>query len=335
MQLRGSKIFGVGSYLPDKVLSNADLEKIVDTTDEWIVNHTGIRERRMADASQACSDLCIPAASSALLDAGITPDQIGMVIVTTVTADMTFPATACLVQDAIGAKHAGAFDLVSGCTGFIYGLGVSHGLIASGSCEYALVISGEVLTRVTDWTDRSTCVLFGDGAGAAVVGPAEPGAGVLSFVLRSMGEFGDLLKISAGGSRLPMTPELLAQHEDCIRMQGHDVFKLAVRGVPEVAQAAMDKAGVGAHDIACAVMHQANRRILDAAAKRLDIPEDRVVVNVDRYGNTSAASIPIALDEVYRAGRLAPGDLVLLLGFGAGFTLGAAVVQWDKPRFQA
>jgi len=335
MQQRGSKIWGTGSYVPDKVLSNADLERIVDTTDEWIVTHTGIRERRIATDDQACSDLCVPAAERALADAGVSPEQLDMVIVSTVTPDMTFPATGCLVQDRIGARNAGAFDLVSGCTGFIYGIGLADGMISNGACDYVLVISGEVLTRITDWTDRSTCVLFGDGAGAAVVGLAEPGTGVLSYVLESYGQHGDLLKLPAGGTRQPLTPELLAQHENCIRMEGHELYKLAVRGVPEVGETAMEKAGVEAKDIAWVVMHQANKRILDAAAKRLGVPDERVVVNVDRYGNTSAASIPIALDEVYREGHMAPGDLVLLVGFGAGFTLGAAVVRWDKVPYTA
>ncbi len=333
MQLRGSKIQGIGAYLPERVLSNADLEKIVDTSDEWIVTHTGIKERRIAEDDQACSDLCIPAAQQALADAGISSDQLDMVIVATVTPDMAFPATACIVQDKIGARNAGAFDLVSGCTGFIYGIGLADGLIASGVYDYILVISGEVLTRVTDWTDRSTCVLFGDGAGAAVMAPTEPGAGVLSYVLQSFGEHGDLLKIPAGGTRQPLTPELLAQRENCIRMEGHELFKLAVRGVPDVAESAMAKAGVQASDIAYVVMHQANKRIIDAAAKRLGIADERMVVTVDHYGNTSASSIPIALDEVYRSGKLNPGDLVLLVGFGAGFTLGAAVIRWDKEPF--
>ncbi len=323
-------ICGVGSYLPDKVLTNADLERIVDTTDEWIVSHTGIRERRIAADDQATSDLALPAGQRALQDAGIGPEDLNLVIVTTVTPDHFFPATACIVQDKIGARNAGAFDLVSGCTGFVYGLSVASQFIENGQMDYALVISAEKLSCIADWTDRSTCVLFGDGAGAAVVGAGEPDLGILAFVLESYGEHGDLLRIPAGGSRMRINEEILARHDDCLRMEGPELFKLAVRGVPEVSEKVIAKAGLTNSDIDWVVMHQANIRIIEAAAKRMDIPEERLVVNVDKYGNTSAASMAIALDEVYRQGKLRRGDNVLLVGFGAGFTLGGAVVRWAK-----
>ena len=323
-------IRGVGSYLPDRVLTNAELEQIVETTDEWIVSHTGIRERRIASDDQATSDLALAAGQRALEDAGIGPEDLDLVTVTTVTPDHFFPATACIVQDKIGARNAAAFDLVSGCTGFVYGLSLASQFVENGQMDYVLVISAEKLSCIADWTDRSTCVLFGDGAGAAVVGPGEPGFGMLAFVLESYGEHGDLLRVPAGGSRMRINEEILARHDDCLRMEGPELFKLAVRGVPEVSEKVIAKAGLENSDIDWVVMHQANIRIIESAAKRMDIPDERVVVNVDRYGNTSAASMAIALDEVYREGKLQRGDNILLVGFGAGFTLGGAVVRWAK-----
>ena len=314
-------------------MTNADLEQMVDTSDEWIVSHTGIRERRVAADDQASSDLAIIAAQRAIEDAGIRSADLDLVIVTTVTPDMFFPATACLVQDAIGATKAGAFDLSSGCTAFIYGLAAGANFIRTEDYEYVLVISAEILTRIANWTDRSTCVLFGDGAGATVLKPCAEGEGLLSYVLDSYGEHGDLLILPGGGSRLRLTPELIAQHKDCLEMEGHEIFKLAVRGIPDVAETALAKAGVSASEVAAVVMHQANKRILDAAGQRLGIPNERIVCTVDKYGNTSAASVPLALDDIYRRGELHPGDIVLFVGFGAGFTLGAAVVRWTLEPF--
>jgi len=328
MPSHNAHIRGLGSYLPDKVLTNADLERIVDTTDEWIVSHTGIRERRIAADDQATSDLALLAGQRALQDAGVGPEGLDLVIVTTVTPDHFFPATACIVQDKIGARNAAAFDLVSGCTGFVYGLSVASEFIQTGAMQYILVISAEKLSCITDWTDRSTCVLFGDGAGAAVVGTGSGEAGLLAFVLESYGDHGDLLMIPAGGSRLRIDEEVLARHDDCLTMEGPELFKLAVRGIPEVSDKVIAKAGLDNSDIDWVIMHQANIRIIESAAKRLSIPDDRVVINVDKYGNTSAASMAIALDEVYRQGKLQRGDNILLVGFGAGFTLGAAVVRW-------
>jgi len=333
MPLRGATICGVGSYLPETVLTNADWERMVDTTNEWIIRHTGISERRLAADDQASSDLAIRAAQRALDDADVSPEQIGLIMLTTVTPDYFFPATACLVQDAIGAKNAGAMDMSSGCTGFIYAMAAGANFVRTGDYDYVLLISAEVLTRIADWTDRSTCVLFGDGAGAAVVGPCGRDEGLLSFALGSYGEYGDLLVLPGGGSRLRLTSEAIAQGQDCLQMQGPEIFKLAVRGIPRIAHEALDKAGLRPADVSAVIMHQANRRILDAAADRLDIDPEKVINTVGKYGNTSAASVPMCLDDTYRKGQLSPGDIVLFVGFGAGFTLGAAVVRWTLPPF--
>ncbi len=333
MSRRSAVITGVGSYVPDEVLTNADLEKIVETNDEWIVSHTGIKERRIAAEDQASSDLGTQACIAAMEDAGVTAEDIELIVCPTVTPDHMFPSTANIIQSNLGASNTGAFDLLSGCTGFVYGLQVASQFVGAGEMDTVLVVAAEKLTSITNWTDRTTCVLFGDGAGAAVVqaGEGDPAeTGLLSFVLESYGEYGYLLDIPSGGSRKPLTPEALGAHEHCLRMNGPELFKIAVRGVPEVAEKAISKAGLTNRDIDLVVMHQANMRIIDAAARRLDIPEEHVVVNVDRLGNTSGASIAIALDEAYRDGRVHTGDNILLVGFGAGFSLGAAVVRWEK-----
>ncbi|MGD9497738.1 MAG: beta-ketoacyl-ACP synthase III [Armatimonadota bacterium] len=331
MSLRPAIIAGVGSFVPERVLTNADLERIVDTTDEWIVSHTGIRERRIADENQASSDLGLQASRRALEDAGLGPDDIDLVLCATVTPDHFFPVTANIMQDRLGARKTPAFDLLSGCTGFVLALWTARQFIATGELEHVLVISAEKLTSITDWTDRSTCVLFGDGAGAVVVsaGQGDPAAkGLIAFVAESYGEYGHLLHVPAGGSRRPVDAEALAAHDNCLRMEGPELFKLAVRGIPDVSEQVIAKAGLTNRDIDWVIMHQANLRIIEAAARRLDIPQERVVINVDRYGNTSAASMAIALDEVYREGRLEPGHNILMVGFGAGFSLGAAIVRW-------
>ncbi|MGI5818528.1 MAG: beta-ketoacyl-ACP synthase III [Armatimonadota bacterium] len=333
MSLRPAVITGVGSYVPENVLTNADLEAIVETSDEWIVSHTGIRERRIASDEQATSDLGKEAALAALEDAGLTPDDIGLIVCPTVTPDHLFPSTGNLIQAAIGAGNTAAFDLLSGCTGFVYGLYVARQFVATGEIDAVMVVAAEKLTSITNWTDRSTCVLFGDGAGAAIVQPGEGDpatSGLLSFVLESYGEYGYLLDIPAGGSRKPLDAEGLANNEHCLRMNGPELYKIAVRGVPDVAEKAISKAGLTNADIDLVIMHQANMRIIEAAARRLDIPDERMVVNIDTLGNTSGASIAIALDEAYRDGRIQTGDNVLLVGFGAGFSLGAGVLRWAK-----
>ncbi|MGQ9729960.1 MAG: beta-ketoacyl-ACP synthase III [Candidatus Zipacnadales bacterium] len=325
-----AKIWGLGSYLPDRILTNAELEARAElnTSDEWIVRRTGIRERHLAAEDQATSDLCNRAAQACLADAGVSPEQIDLIIVATVTPDMMFPATACLVQRDLGATNAAAFDLVLGCTGFVAGLATGAQFIATRACKHVLVIGADTLSRITDWQDRSTCVLFGDGAGAVLLGPGEPGTGLLSFSMVNNGHASDLLTLPAGGSREPVSVETIQARRHFIHMEGKELFRLAVEGIPIVAEAALRKAGLRPADIDHLVMHQANVRIIEAAAKRLRLSEEKVVVTIDRHGNTSAASMPLALDVLRAQGRLSAGDLVLLVGFGAGFALAAAVVRW-------
>lgn len=325
---RSVGIWGTGSAVPERVLTNFDLEKMVDTSDEWIRTRTGIRERRICDDKTATSDLAVEAARRAMEAAGVGPDQIGLVVVATVTPDMAFPSTANLVQDRLGLRGAAAFDLAAACSGFIYGLDVASAAIGVGRAEFALVIGAECLSKITDYTDRSTCVLFGDGAGAVVLGPVREGFGILSTHLGSDGSFGHLLYLPAGGSRRPASAETVAERLHYIRMSGNEVFKIAVRTMGDAAEEALRRAGVSIDQVRYLIPHQANIRIIDAAARRLGLPEDRVVVNIDRYGNTSSASIGIALDETARAGKVAEGDIVLMVAFGGGLTWGATVVRW-------
>ncbi|KPJ63813.1 3-oxoacyl-ACP synthase [candidate division KD3-62 bacterium DG_56] len=326
--LRSVGILGIGSHVPERVLTNAELERMVDTSDEWIITRTGICERRIAEDGTAASDLALPAARQALEMAQVAPEDLDLVVVATVSPDMPFPATAGLVQDKLGASKAAAFDLGAGCTGFIYALAVGAQPIATGLYENALVIGAEALSKITDWTDRRTCVLLGDGAGAAVLAPAENGRELLSFYLRSDGSGWSSLHIPAGGTRLPATEATVRDHLHYIHMNGQEIFKFAVRVLEEAILVALDRAGVSLDQVKLIVPHQANIRIIDAAAKRLNLPMDRFVCNVDRYGNTSAASIPIALDEAHREGRIQPGDYVVLVAFGAGLTWGATVLRW-------
>jgi 3-oxoacyl-[acyl-carrier-protein] synthase III len=321
-------ILGTGSYLPEKVLTNADLEKMVDTNDEWIVSRTGIRERRIAALDEASSDLSVKAAEKALKKAGIRAEELDMIIVTTVTPDMNFPATACLVQDRLGAKKAATFDLSAACTGFIYGISTGAQFIATGVYKYVLVIGVECLSRIVDWTDRNTCVLFGDGAGAAVLGPVEEGYGFLSFELGGDGSGGNLLNLPAGGSRLPASEKTIQERLHYVHMSGREVFKFAVRVMGNATEEALAKAGLSKEDIDFLVPHQANIRIIDSAVKRLGLTEDKVVVNLDRYGNMSSASIPVALDEAVERGQIKKGDTMVLCGFGGGLTWGATVLKW-------
>ncbi|WP_405001232.1 beta-ketoacyl-ACP synthase III [Geochorda subterranea] len=321
-------IWGTGSAAPERVLTNFDLERMVETSDEWIRTRTGIRERRICDEQTATSDLAMQAARRAMEAAGVAPEAIGLVVVATVTPDMAFPSTANLVQHGLGIKGAAAFDLAAACSGFLYGLDVAASAIQSGRVRHALVIGAECLSKITDYTDRSTCVLFGDGAGAVVLGPVSEGHGILASQLGSDGAYGDLLCLPAGGSRRPASERTVAERLHYIKMQGNEVFKIAVRTMGEAAEQALRQAGLGVDQVRYLIPHQANIRIIDAAAKRLGIPEERVVVNIDRYGNTSAASIGIALDETARAGKLADGDVVVMVAFGGGLTWGATVVRW-------
>ncbi|MDU2065617.1 MAG: beta-ketoacyl-ACP synthase III [Sporomusaceae bacterium] len=323
-------IIGIGSYLPEKEMTNYDLEKLVDTNDEWIVERTGIKARRIAAAEESTSDLATMAARRALADAGVTADEIDLIIVATATPDMLFPSTACLVQDKLQASHAAAFDLAAGCSGFAYGLVTGTQFIKSGCYKKVLVIGAETLSRILDWTDRNTCVLFGDGAGAAVLGEVEAGFGLLGSYLGADGSGGELLKLPAGGSRLPASALTVANREHYVFMSGNEVFKFAIKIMGEAALKALESAGLTRSDVDVLVPHQANMRIIQSAAKRLKMPMEKVVVNLDKYGNTSAGSIPIALDEAYHAGTIKKGDNVVLVGFGAGLTWASAVIKWSK-----
>lgn len=323
-------IIGIGSYVPEKILTNKDLEKIVETSDEWIVDRTGIKERRIAEANIATSDLAASAAEKALIDAGVTADEIDLIIVATATPDMLFPSTACLVQDKIKASKAAAFDLSAGCSGFAYALVVGSQFIQTGLYKKVLIVGAETLSKIIDWTDRNTCVLFGDGAGAVVLGEVPAGYGILGSDLGSDGSGGELLKVPAGGSRQPATIESVNNRQHFLQMSGSDVFKFAVRVMGETAMKALDRAGLSNEDIDCLIPHQANNRIIQSAAKRLKVPMEKVVVNVDKYGNTSSASIPLAMDEALRNNTLKNGDIVVLVGFGAGLTWASCVMKWYK-----
>ncbi len=321
-------IAGTGAYLPDRILTNADLEKIVDTSNEWILDRSGIRERRIAPPEMVTSDFAVTAGLQAIADAGITAEEIDLVIVATNTPDMVFPATACLVQDRIGAKKAGAFDLAAGCTGFMYALIVGSQFVSTGSCRNVLVIGAENLSKIINWKDRRTCVLFGDGAGAVVLRQAVPGSGILSQKLWADGSGGQFLTLPAGGSRNPASHETVENNMHFIHMRGRDIFKFAVRATGKAAKEVLSSAGLETADVDFFIPHQANVRIIEAAAKRLGLPPEKVLVNVDRYGNTSTASIPIALTEAVRCGKIKSGDHILMVGFGAGLTWAAAVLKW-------
>lgn len=316
--------------MPEEVITNQDLEQIVETSDAWIRERTGIRERRRAREDQATSDLCLEAARRALADADVAPEDLDLIIVATVTPDMAFPATGCLVQDQLGARKAWAFDLEAGCSGFLYGLALGSQLIATGYARYILLIGAETFSRIVNWADRNTCVLFGDGAGAVVLGPVPQGYGVLASQMGADGAGGKFLFQPAGGARLPATEETVRRRLHTIHMQGREVFRFAVRYMEEVSLAVLGECGLQPADVDLFVPHQANWRIIDATRRRLGLPEEKVVVNLDRYGNMSSASIPVALDEVSRGRRLKRGDRILMATFGAGFTWGAAVLKWSK-----
>jgi 3-oxoacyl-[acyl-carrier-protein] synthase-3 len=322
-------ITGTGVCVPEKIVTNYDLEKTIETSDEWITTRTGIKQRCIADSTTAVSDLSTEAARRAIEDAGIDPVDIDLIIIATVTPDMLFPSTACIVQKNIGAVNAAGFDIEAGCTGFIYALTVANSFIQSGVYKNVLVIGAEVLSKIIDWNDRSTCVLFGDGAGAVVLSAMDQ-PGLLSNYIKSDGRGGDLLYVPAGGSKLPTSAETVEQKLHYVRMNGNEVFKFAVRIIGEAVETALKKAGLGLSDIDFLIPHQANQRIVDAAVKRLMISRDKVYVNLDRYGNMSSASIPVALDEAKAKGLIKTGDTVVLVGFGAGLTWGANVLRWIK-----
>jgi 3-oxoacyl-[acyl-carrier-protein] synthase-3 len=319
-------VLGLGAYVPERVLTNHDLEKMIDTSDEWITTRTGIKERRIASEGEASSDLGAKAALKALEDAKVDPAEIDAIVVATLSPDHIFPATACIIQEKIGAVKAAAFDLSAGCSGFVYALAVAYGLVQTG-LEKVLVIGAETISRFVNWQDRSTCVLFGDGAGAVVLGRVERG-GILGFDLGADGSGHSILNIPVGGSREPITPENLAQNRHYLYMVGSEVFRFAVRTVPRTSRKALKKAGLEVGDIDWLIPHQANTRIIDAAVNLMGIESEKVVVNLDKYGNTSAASIPIAWAEAAEDGRIKRGDKLLLVGFGAGLTWASMVLEY-------
>jgi len=323
-----ARITGTGAAVPEKVLTNADLEKLVDTTDEWITTRTGIKERRVASDGEFTSTFATAAAEKALAMAGVSADELDLIVVATVTPDFPFPSTACLVQKNLNAKKAAAFDISAACSGFLFAISIVDNFIKSGSITKALVIGAETLTRVTDWQDRNSCVLFGDGAGAVVLEATSEKAGVLSTHIHSDGTYWELLHQPACGSRNPAEQRVIDERLTFIKMQGNEVFKLAVRAMEEAANEALSANGLSVSDIDLFISHQANRRIIDAIGKRLGLAPEQVYINLERYGNTSAASIPIALDEANRAGKVKEGDLVLLDSFGGGLTWAAALVRW-------
>lgn len=323
-------ILGTGSYAPERILANEELARMVDTSDEWIRTRSGIRERRIAAPGEQTSDMAVHAARRALEDAQLGTDDIDLLIVATVTPDMTMPAAACIIQHKLAMKPTTAcFDLNAACSGFIYALDTASAMVASGRYRKAMVIGVEKLSAIVDWQDRTTCVLFGDGAGAAVIGPrTEAGRGLIGTRLGAYGEGYDLLCIPAGGSNVPPTAESVAARDHFVRMKGKEVFKLAVRAMDDAAREILEQHQLRADQISLVIPHQANLRIIESISQYLELPMDRFFINLDRYGNTSAASIPIALDEARRSGRIKPGDLTLLVAFGAGLTYGSALIRW-------
>jgi 3-oxoacyl-[acyl-carrier-protein] synthase-3 len=324
-----TRIVGTGAFVPARVLTNADLERLVDTSDEWIVTRTGISERHVAADDEATSDLALHAAQAALQAAGLEAADLDMILVATATPDMVFPSTACVLQDRLGARRAGALDVSAACSGFIYGLGVADGLVRAGTARTVLVIGAEALTKVVNWQDRNTCVLFGDGAGAVVVRADEGERGILSTHLYADGSRGSLLMLPGGGSRHPFSQAVLDAGLAKIQMNGgNEVFKLAVRAMEDAALTALKQHGLEVADIDHLISHQANLRIISALGQRLGVPDQKVIVNVQKVGNTSAASIPIALDGAVRDGRVKAGDLVLLCAFGGGLTWASSLIRW-------
>ncbi|HXG89453.1 MAG TPA: beta-ketoacyl-ACP synthase III [Vicinamibacterales bacterium] len=326
-----AEIKSLATYVPPRLLTNADLERLVDTTDEWIMQRTGIRERHIVDPGVATSDLAKEAALKAIERAGMEPNDIDLIIVGTVTPDMLFPSTACLVQDKIGAKRAWGFDLSAACSAFTYSLTVGAQMVAAGAVRNALVIGADVMSSIIDYTDRSTCVLFGDGAGAVVVGPAEEGFGILDFEHQVDGSGGHALCMPAGGSRQPASHETVDQRLHYVKQEGQTVFKFAVTKTGDVCERLLKRNNLAAADIDLFVSHQANRRIIMSAAERLGVPQEKVVINIERFGNTTAATIPLALNDAVNDGRIKRGDLVLLTSVGAGFTVGAILLRWGLP----
>ena len=325
----GAKISALGCYVPPGVLTNQDLEKMVDTTDQWILERTGISERHIAAPEVATSDMAVEAARCVLLQRGIAATEIEAIIVCTVTPDMMFPSTACLVQHRIGAKGAWGFDLVAACSGFLYGLTTAANLVIAGAHKKVMVIGADTMSRIIDYTDRSTCILFGDAAGAMLIEAAQPGEGLIGFLNEVDGSGGDFLKMPGGGSRMPASAETVEKRQHYVKQEGQQVFKFAVRKMYEICETLLARHGLTAKDVKVLVAHQANRRIIMATAERLGMSEDQVVINIGRFGNTTAATIPLAARDAIEKGLLSKGDIVLFAAVGAGFTAGASLWRWE------
>lgn len=329
-EIKSVGIIGIGSYVPETILTNEKLETMVDTTDEWIVSRTGIKERRLAKEDEACSDLAVRAALKALEDANTKPEEIDLIIVSTITPDFAFPSTAALVQDRIGAINAAAFDLEAACTGFVYGLVTGGNFIATGMYKKVLVIGSEALSKIIDWEDRNTCVLFGDGASAAILGEVEKGYGIISYDLKAKGSGGEFLDQPGGGSRNPATVKTIENKMHFLKMKGQDVFKFAVTAIPETINNILEKTDINIKDIELVVPHQANYRIIGSAAKKIDLPVEKFYMNLETYGNTSSASIGLALDEAIKKNKIKKDDYIIMVGFGAGLTYGSCLIKWSK-----
>jgi 3-oxoacyl-[acyl-carrier-protein] synthase-3 len=325
---RRSVILGTGSELPAKVVTNRDLEKMVDTSDEWITVRTGIKERRVLEEGKGNADMAFEAAKRALSDAGMEGKDLDAIIMGTVSPDYPFPSSACVLEDMLGARNAFSFDVSAACSGFLNAISVADLYIRAGKINNALVVGSDTLSRRLNWQDRTTCILFGDGAGAVVLGASENGSGILSTKLRTDGAYAKTLYVPAGGSLKPATPQTVRNNEHTITMNGKEVFKIAVRSMEEISRQALEEAGVTIEQVSLVVPHQANKRIIVALAERLGVPMERVMVNLEKYGNTSAASIPVALDEARKQGRIKAGDIVLINAFGAGFAWGASVIRF-------
>src|SRR5438105_6920364 len=328
MTIVNAGILGTGHSYPEGILTNADLEKMVDTSDDWITSRTGIKQRRKAAPGEYTSQFAVRASQEAIERAGIDPNEIDLILCATVTPDQILPSTACLIQAQLSANNAAAMDIVAACSGFLYGLAIANSMIQSGQIRYALVIGAELLTRYVDYTDRSTCVLFGDGAGAAIVGPAEEGRGILAAKIRSDGRYEEQLYAPGGGTKGGFTAETIARGDHFFKMKGHEVFKVAVRSMADISRQVLDAAGLTTSDVSLFIPHQANQRITDAVAGMLNVPDTQVYSNIAMHGNTSSASIPIGLDECVEAGRIKKDDVILMASFGGGVTWGAVVMRW-------
>ena len=327
--LRPVKVAGLGTYVPPRTLTNADLEKMVETSSDWIVQRTGIKERHIVDKGMGTSDIAEPAARQALAEAGITADQLGFIVVGTTTPDTVFPSTACVLQAKIGAVNAWGYDLGAACSGFVYALSTAYTMVATGACDHALAVGADVMSSIIDYTDRTTCILFGDGGGAVVVSVAQPGEpAIIDFCNEIDGHGGPSLCMPAGGSKLPASHETVDQHLHFVKQDGSAVFKFAVRKTEEISRRLLERHQIKGSELDLFVSHQANRRIIDAAAERLDMDPAKVVINLERFGNTTAGTIPLALADARADGRLKKGSLVLLSSVGAGFTVGSMLLRW-------